>query len=101
MQFTTVFQDEQIVYTLRIQLSWTHGRTIIYMEVPLKKPFYIEMYKLENLLLAIKIADRSFLFDNSNEMELIAETLNGEIILHKDAEFLPNWFIQYVINKIV
>jgi len=56
---------------------------------------------LENLLAAIKISDRSFLFDNSNEMELIAETLNGELILHKDAEFLPNWFVQYVINKII
>jgi predicted ABC-type ATPase len=63
----------------------------------------VERYSktLENLLPAIKISDRSFLFDNSNEMELIAETQNGEILLHKDAEFLPNWFIQYVINKIV
>lgn len=56
---------------------------------------------LANLLPAIKVADRSFLFDNSNEMELIGETLNGELILHKDAENLPNWFVEFVINKIV
>jgi predicted ABC-type ATPase len=62
----------------------------------------IERYPktLDNLLSAIMIADRSFLFDNSDEMELIAETINGELLLHKDSENLPNWFIQYVINKL-
>lgn len=62
----------------------------------------IERYSktLENLLAAIKVSDRSFLFDNSNKMVLIAEVLNGQIILHKDEEFLPNWFIKYIINKI-
>jgi hypothetical protein len=43
MQFANVFQDEQIVYALRIQLTWTHIRTIIYMEDPLKREFYIQM----------------------------------------------------------
>jgi hypothetical protein len=47
MQFASVFQDEQIVYALRIQLTWTHIRTIIYMEDSLKRDFYIEMCKLE------------------------------------------------------
>jgi len=47
MQFATVFVDEQIVYALRRQLSWTHLRSIIYMEDPLKREFYIEMCKLE------------------------------------------------------
>ena len=31
MQFALVFHDEQIVYALRRQLSWTHIRTLIYM----------------------------------------------------------------------
>lgn len=47
MQFASVFADEQIVYALRRQLSWTHLRSIIYMEDPLKREFYIEMCKLE------------------------------------------------------
>lgn len=47
MQFASVFEDEQIVYALRRQLSWTHLRSIIYMEDPLKREFYIEMCKLE------------------------------------------------------
>lgn len=55
---------------------------------------------LENLLPAIKVADKSFLFDNSNEMELIAEVQNENLTLLKELENLPNWFIEYVINKI-
>lgn len=47
MQFANVFPDEQIVYALRRELSWTHLRSLIYMEDPLKREFYIEISKLE------------------------------------------------------
>ncbi len=47
MQFALVFADEQIVYALRRQLSWTHFRSVIYIEDPLKRSFYVEMCKLE------------------------------------------------------
>lgn len=47
IQFASVFPDEQIVYALRRQLSWTHLRSIIYMDDPLKRSFYVEMCKLE------------------------------------------------------
>jgi len=47
MQFALVFHDEQIVYALRRQLTWTHIRTLIYMDDPLKRAFYIEICKLE------------------------------------------------------
>lgn len=35
--------EEQIVYAVRRQLSWTHIRTISYEENPLKRHFYLEM----------------------------------------------------------
>jgi predicted nuclease of restriction endonuclease-like (RecB) superfamily len=47
MQFASFFPDEQIVYTLCRQLSWSHIRLIMYMEDPLKRDFYIEMCKHE------------------------------------------------------
>ncbi len=48
MQFAQVFGDEQIVYALRRQLSWTHIRMLIYMDDSLKRDFYLEMCKVEN-----------------------------------------------------
>jgi predicted nuclease of restriction endonuclease-like (RecB) superfamily len=47
MQFAAVFPEIQIVYALQRQLSWTHLKTIIYMDSPLKREFYIEICKLE------------------------------------------------------
>ena len=48
MQLATVFADEQIVYTLCRELSWSHLRLIMYMDDPLKREFYIQMCKLEH-----------------------------------------------------
>jgi predicted nuclease of restriction endonuclease-like (RecB) superfamily len=47
MHFVGVFADEQIVYALRRQLSWTHIKTIMFIQEPLKREFYIEICKLE------------------------------------------------------
>ncbi len=56
---------------------------------------------LNNLLEALFFVDRAFLFDNStDEMELIAEVLGGEIEILVAKEKIPNWFIQYVVNKL-
>ena len=55
---------------------------------------------LENLLPALKIADKCFLIDNSVKMKIIAETTNGNLIIREDENNLPNWFVEYVINKI-
>jgi len=37
------FAEEQIVYAVRRQLSWTHIRTLAYENEPLKREFYLEM----------------------------------------------------------
>lgn len=47
IRFAGVFPDEQIVSALRRELSWTHFRTIIFIEDALKREFYIELCKLE------------------------------------------------------
>lgn len=55
---------------------------------------------LNNLFSAIKIADRAYLFDNSNEMLLVAEKENNALTIKIDENIFPNWFIEYVINKL-
>ena len=48
LRFAERFQDETIVSALRRQLSWTHIKTIIYLDDKLKRSFYLEMCRLEN-----------------------------------------------------
>lgn len=55
---------------------------------------------LENLLPSIKIAHKSYLFDNSDTMKLIAETNNGNMTIMVNRKYLPNWFINFVVNKL-
>ncbi len=43
LRFAEIFPDEEIVYALRRQLSWTHIRALIYLEDPLKRQFYLAM----------------------------------------------------------
>jgi len=42
------FSEEQIVYALRTQLTWTHLRTLMSIDDQLKRDFYIEMCRLEH-----------------------------------------------------
>jgi predicted nuclease of restriction endonuclease-like (RecB) superfamily len=47
LRFAETFPDVHIVSALRRQLSWTHIKSVIYIEDALKREFYIEMCKLE------------------------------------------------------
>jgi len=47
IRFYKVFSDEKIVHALSAQLTWTHLKTLIYIEDDLKRTFYIEMAKLD------------------------------------------------------
>lgn len=47
IRFAEVFPDRKIVYTLCRQLSWSHFRSILYIEDPLAREFYTEMCRLE------------------------------------------------------
>jgi predicted nuclease of restriction endonuclease-like (RecB) superfamily len=42
-----IFPDEQILYALRRELSWTHVRALTYVADPIKRDFYIELCRLE------------------------------------------------------
>lgn len=47
VRFAEVFPDEQIVYALSRQLTWTHFRALLYLERPLQRDFYAEMCRVE------------------------------------------------------
>ncbi|MDR0307829.1 MAG: PDDEXK nuclease domain-containing protein [Chitinispirillales bacterium] len=42
------FSEDQIVYAARTQLTWTHLRSIMFIEDELKRSFYMEMCRLEH-----------------------------------------------------
>lgn len=42
------FSEAEIVSAVKRQLSWTHLKTLIYIEDPLKREFYVEMCALEH-----------------------------------------------------
>ena len=47
IKFNKVFNDIKIVHILSAKLTWTHFKTIIYIEDDLKRDFYIGMIKLD------------------------------------------------------
>ncbi len=47
LRFVEAFESENIVSALSRQLSWTHFRSLIYIDDPLKRAFYLEMCRSE------------------------------------------------------
>lgn len=47
LRFAEVFPTGEIVSALRRQLSWTHIKTLIYIDDPLKRDFYLQMCQQE------------------------------------------------------
>lgn len=47
MQFAKAFPEQDIVVSLIQQLTWSHIKSLIPIEEPLKRDFYIEICKLE------------------------------------------------------
>ena len=41
------FTEEEIMHAVRRQFSWTHLKTLMYIDEPLKRPFYKEMCRIE------------------------------------------------------
>ena len=47
IRFAEAFPDPEIVSALSRQLGWTHLRSLIYLDDPLKRDFYAEMCRIE------------------------------------------------------
>jgi predicted ABC-type ATPase len=54
---------------------------------------------LNNLISAIENTDKCYLFDNSEDkFRLVAKVVEGKLRIEIEPEFLPNWFINYVLK---
>ena len=47
LRLADTFSNEQILSTLRRELSWSHLKTLIYIDAPLKRDFYLEICRVE------------------------------------------------------
>jgi predicted nuclease of restriction endonuclease-like (RecB) superfamily len=89
LRFAEVFPDMQIIYALRIQLSWTHIRMIMFMPDALKRMFYIEMCKIEKWS-SRQLQERinSMLYERTAISKKPEETIKSELKLLKNDQTL-------------
>jgi predicted nuclease of restriction endonuclease-like (RecB) superfamily len=91
LRFAQAFGDEQIVYSLSRQLSWTHLRTLIYLDDPVKRDFYIELCRLENWSVRqLQERMQSLLFERSAISKKPEETIRQDLaLLQKEDQPTP------------
>ncbi|GAA3915950.1 PDDEXK nuclease domain-containing protein [Litoribacillus peritrichatus] len=80
LRFAETFPDEQIVSAVRRQLSWTHLKSLIYIDEALKREFYIRM-AIEERWSTRTLSERigSLLFERTAISKKPEETLVTEL----------------------
>jgi predicted nuclease of restriction endonuclease-like (RecB) superfamily len=104
IRFAETFTERQKVYTLCRQLSWSHFRSIFYIEDPLAREFYIEICRLERWSVRVlqeKI--RGMLFERtalSRKPEELArkelEALRDNDTMTPDLVFRSPYFLDFL-----
>jgi predicted nuclease of restriction endonuclease-like (RecB) superfamily len=92
LRLAETFQDEAIFSALRRELSWTHLRTLIYLDDPLKRDFYCEMCRLEKWS-SRQLQDRiqSMLFERTAISRKPEETIRRDLVtLREEGRFPPD-----------
>ena len=101
LRFAKVFSDISIVHSLSAQLTWTHFKTIIYIEEPLKRDFYIGMIKLDKWSTRV-LKDRidSQLYERTALSKNPDERISYEIEKLHSGEITPNMILKdpYVLD---
>ncbi|MGL6176481.1 MAG: PDDEXK nuclease domain-containing protein [Vibrionaceae bacterium] len=80
MKFAECYTDEPIISALRRQLSWTHIKTLIYIDDPLKREFYSQMAMCEHW--STRTLDErigAMLFERTAISKLPDETIRAEL----------------------
>ncbi|MDP3664387.1 MAG: PDDEXK nuclease domain-containing protein [Nitrosomonas sp.] len=96
------FPDEAIVSALRGQLSWTHIKTLMYLDDPIKRDFYIELCRLEGWS-SRQLQERmnSLLFERSAISRKPDETIRHDLqTLRKENQPSPDLLLKdpYVLD---
>jgi predicted nuclease of restriction endonuclease-like (RecB) superfamily len=80
LRLAETFPDDQIIYTLCRQLSWSHLRLLIYMDDALKREFYIEIAKLEHWSVRqLQDRIRSMLYERTAISKKPEETIQQDL----------------------
>lgn len=89
LRIVETFPDEQIMHALRAQLTWTHIKTIMYIENKLKREFYIELCKNERWS-SRQLEERigSMLYERTAISKKPDETIKQDLHLLKDEQKL-------------
>lgn len=107
LRFAETINDFEIVSALRRQLSWTHIKTIIYIENNIKQMFYIEMCKLERWS-SRQLQERinSMLYERTAISKKPEETIKNELAalqtnqtLTADLVFRDPYFLDFLNLK--
>lgn len=86
------FADETIFSAMRRQLSWSHIKTLMYVEDSLKRDFYIEMARLEKWSLR-QLQERinSQLYERTAISKKPEETIRNDLqMLRKEGRISPD-----------
>lgn len=101
LRFYKIFNDEKKVHALSAQLSWTHFKTLMYIEDNLKRDFYIQMVCLEKWSTRVlenridsQLYERTALSKNSDEL------ISYEIEILKEGKLSSNMVLKdpYVLD---
>lgn len=92
IKLNTIFEDFTIVHTVCAQLSWSHIRTLIYIESDIKREFYIQMSIHERWSVrTLQERIDSMLFERTAISKKPEETiLNDLALLKNDKQISPD-----------
>ena len=102
LRLAETFPDEQILSALRRQLSWTHIKTLMYFDDPLKRNFYIEICCLEGWS-SRQLQERinSMLFERTAISRKPEETIRHDLEqLHQNQQISPDLLLKdpYILD---
>lgn len=92
LRIAETFPDQEIVYALSRQLSWTHFRTLVYIEDPLKREFYTTLCLREGWnTRTLTQKTQSMLFERTAISKKPAELISQELSqLKEDGKMTPD-----------